>query len=234
MDPHSIIFITISMDRTDRMMRRPTFKQITRIASYLLPVILVALALLSPTSDLFRGIGNAALYTLIAVMFLKPLVVLLRNTTLAPPLMSLLAIRRELGIATCWFALFHAGGLIYTMQITTLNDYAGITNYLFWGAVSVIGLVILGLTSNNISVRGLRRNWKRVQWLAYPAFFAALLHVGLRGNGRELPQYLAVAGTYSILKTAEFWKRRKKREAATISSPSTVPETNSNHKDFNS
>jgi DMSO/TMAO reductase YedYZ heme-binding membrane subunit len=54
-----------------------------------------------------------------------------------------------------------------------------LSNYLFIGLLAIIGMIILGLTSNFFSIKLLGNNWKRIQWLAYPILFLSKLHADL-------------------------------------------------------
>lgn len=40
----------------------------------------------------------------------------------------------------------------------------------------MLGMVILAATSNFYSIKKLGKNWKKIQWLAYPVLFLGKLH----------------------------------------------------------
>lgn len=48
--------------------------------------------------------------------------------------------------------------------------------YLTIGFVALLALVILAITSTDGWQKRLRRNWKRLHWLIYPAAFIAIVH----------------------------------------------------------
>ena len=76
-------------------------------------------------------------------------------------------------------------------------------DYLSWGLVAFIGMFILGITSNKLSAIKLKRNWKKVQRLAYPAFAFTMIHAALAS--REGGSYIALLVIYSILKAAQYY-----------------------------
>lgn len=173
---------------------------------YVTPPALLLLSIFVGDGHFFKEVGNWALNVLIGVMFIKPLYVLIPWKFLR----YLGTYRREAGVLTFWLFLFHAIGLIYSRQLFDLSAYFVFDRYLFWGAVAGLMLVILGLTSNNISVRTLKGNWKRVQYLAYPAFVFTLIHAGLaHRGGEELWSKLGIAGLYVVLKGAQIWKEKR-------------------------
>ena len=64
--------------------------------------------------------------------------------------------------------------------------------------------MILGLTSNKMSQKLLKKNWKRVQYLSYAALFLVLLHVSLAEG--EIGLFFLVGGLFIVLKVLEFKK----------------------------
>jgi sulfoxide reductase heme-binding subunit YedZ len=171
------------------------------VSYYVIPVVLLLLTLLIRDGDLFESFGSISLYLLIAVMFIKPVVKIL-NIKL---FMKLLLYRREVGLLTFWFFLFHAYGLIVSQNIG-LSSLLNTGSFLFYGCVGGAMLVILAVTSNKISQKLLKKNWKRVQYLSYAALFFVLLHVSLVEG--ELWMFFLVGGLFIVLKIIEFKKIR--------------------------
>ncbi|GAH36082.1 unnamed protein product, partial [marine sediment metagenome] len=114
------------------------------------------------------------------------------------------AYRRESGMASFWLFIFHAGGLIYTRNLTTLSTYFT-TTFLFWGLVAGVGMIILAATSNDESIIYFKRKWKRLQYIAYPVLFAVLAHSSLWAND-NLNKFFMYSGIFIVLKTLEFSK----------------------------
>ncbi len=171
------------------------------------PILLAIISVVYPNYGMFRSFGNWALGVLIFVMFLTPVKVLTKSKLL----MRLGMFRREFALVAFWFFFFHAAGVIYTNKLFSISNYSGFSNYLFWGAIAAVCMVVLGITSNNFSVRVMRKNWKRVQYVSYVAFVAALLHVGFIRGGRNLGTYIFIAALYVVLKIAQLWAQKNAR-----------------------
>jgi len=184
---------------------------------YLIPILLLIVSILNSNSDFYKDLGNPAIYTLMLVMFIKPISVIFEQINI---FRTILSYRRELGILSFWFFFFHASGIIYTQQILKLEYYYfSFENLLFWGLISALTMIILAITSNMFSVRLLKNNWKKVQRISYIAFIAALLHVGFANNKEELPLYIGIIILYIILKIIQIYiekKRLKERNESNL------------------
>ena len=92
--------------------------------------------------------------------------------------MPLVQIRRRIGVAAALYAGAHF--LIYVLdQKWNLGVVATEIIkrfYLTIGFVTLLMLVVLAITSTDGWQKRLRRNWKRLHWLIYPAAFIAIVH----------------------------------------------------------
>jgi methionine sulfoxide reductase heme-binding subunit len=92
--------------------------------------------------------------------------------------MPLVQIRRRIGVAAALYAGAHF--LIYVLdQKWNLGVVATEIIkrfYLTIGFVTLLMLVMLAITSTDGWQKRLRRNWKRLHWLIYPAAFIAIVH----------------------------------------------------------
>lgn len=92
--------------------------------------------------------------------------------------MPLVQIRRRIGVAAALYAGAHL--LIYVLDQKW--DLAVVATeimkrfYLTIGFAALLVLAALAITSTDRWQRRLRRNWKRLHWLVYPAAFVALVH----------------------------------------------------------
>ena len=92
--------------------------------------------------------------------------------------MPLVQIRRRIGVAAALYAGAHF--LIYVLD-QKWNLFVVATEiikrfYLTIGFVALLMLVVLAITSTDGWQKRLRRNWKRLHWLIYPAAFIAIVH----------------------------------------------------------
>ena len=90
----------------------------------------------------------------------------------------LIHIRRRVGVAAALYAVAHL--LIYVLDqkwnlIVVATEIVK-RFYLTIGFVALLALVALAITSTNGWQKQLKRNWKRLHWLVYPAVALALLH----------------------------------------------------------
>lgn len=92
--------------------------------------------------------------------------------------MPLVHIRRRIGVAAALYALAHL--LIYVLDqkwdLVVVATEIVKRFYLTIGFVALLVLAVLAITSTNLWQRRLKRNWKRLHWLVYPAVAVALVH----------------------------------------------------------
>ena len=175
------------------------FKQALGILTfYLLPIILIALNILAPQLNLLITSGFIAKGLFIIIMFLKPITVILNSDKLK----CLLPYRKEAGVAIFWLALFHGVGLIFKYKIFDITKYLSLTSHLLYATLAMIFIIILAITSNNFSVEKLGLNWKRIQYLAYPALLLTVYHTSKVAN--NMKKFYIIGGLFVILKAIEW------------------------------
>ncbi len=92
--------------------------------------------------------------------------------------MPLVHVRRRIGVAAACYAGAHL--LIYALDqkwnlIVVATEIAK-RFYLTIGFVALLALAALAVTSTNAWQKRLKRNWKRLHWLIYPAALLAIVH----------------------------------------------------------
>jgi sulfoxide reductase heme-binding subunit YedZ len=92
--------------------------------------------------------------------------------------MPLVHIRRRIGVAAALYAGAHL--LIYVLDqkwnlIVVATEIAK-RFYLTIGFAALLALAALAITSTNGWQKRLKRNWKRLHWLIYPAALLAIVH----------------------------------------------------------
>jgi methionine sulfoxide reductase heme-binding subunit len=92
--------------------------------------------------------------------------------------MPLVQIRRRIGVAAALYAGAHF--LIYVLDqkwnLVVVATEIIKRFYLTIGFVTLLALVILAVTSTDGWQKRLKRNWKRLHWLIYPAAAIAIIH----------------------------------------------------------
>lgn len=128
-----------------------------------------------------REFGELGWQFLIAIMLIRPLSNILPGIGI---LRSLVPFRKEVGIACAWLIILHSYGIFANMGKNILTEifnpeYWRPGHPLMWGILGFLAVILLLITSNNYSIKRLRKNWKRVQMLVYPLFFFTAVHIAL-------------------------------------------------------
>jgi len=179
-------------------------KKIFSIGAYwVAPVVFALASFVYPNGELYSQMGLVAMYLLAFLLFLKPVAMLSKRREL----LYLLQFRRQFGVTVFWLALFHGAGYLLLYDLWGTPLLKDLSSHHFYGLVGLFGLVIPALTSNDFSVKFLKKYWKQVHWLVYPVFVLVLFHAGLANESLML--FFIVIGAYGTLKYFE-WKQKKK------------------------
>lgn len=127
---------------------------------------LIAMDMLQPT-------GEWSARFMIAAMVLSPLLSLLGPRIW---LTWLIQRRRALGVAAFAYAVLHL--IFYVIDMGNLDDILAefLALGIWTGWAAMLLFVPLAITSNNASMRALKKGWKRLQRLVYPAAILVLVH----------------------------------------------------------
>lgn len=130
--------------------------------------------------DLLRPTGEWSARMIIVALMLTPLGQLFPANR---AVRWLVRHRRAFGVAAFGYAVLHL--LLYVLDMASVAAMlAEIGAPGIWtGWLAMLCLVPPALASNEASMRLLRRNWKRVQRLAYPAAILTLVHWMLVHDG---------------------------------------------------
>lgn len=114
--------------------------------------------------------------------------------------MPLVQIRRRIGVAAALYAGLHF--LIYVADqkwgLVVVALEIAKRFYLTIGFVTLLMLAALAITSTNGWQRRLKRNWKRLHWLIYPAAVLALLHFFIQSKA-NVGEPTVAAGLFAWL-----------------------------------
>lgn len=171
----------------------PAEKLISVLAYYAIPIVLLLQS--SEYSDIV-WYGKIAEVLLYATLFVKPVAMLVRWNVL----LKILPYRRQMGVATFWFAFFHGANMLLAIGLQKPAWYFDPGSLIPYGILALLGLSVMAVTSNDRAVRYLGRNWKRVHYLAYPVFFLVLLHVSIAQ--KETLKFFILAFLYVALQYA--------------------------------
>jgi sulfoxide reductase heme-binding subunit YedZ len=98
--------------------------------------------------------------------------------------MPLIHIRRRIGVAAALYALLHFGMFILDQngRLIVVAQEIAKRFYLTIGFAALLILTVLAIISTDGWQRRLKRNWKRVNLLVYPAAVLALVHFFLQSK----------------------------------------------------
>src|ERR1700744_4201193 len=114
--------------------------------------------------------------------------------------MPLVQIRRRIGVAAALYAGLHF--LIYIADqkwnLVVVALEIAKRFYLTIGFAALLMLAALAITSTNGWQRRLKRNWKRLHWLVYPAAVLAILHFFIQSKA-NVGEASVAAGLFAWL-----------------------------------
>jgi len=169
-------------------MDQKTFMRVLRITQNLFLAISIIILIVLPillaynTSHLPDNFSQSlffiSLFSVMLVMIIRPLSNLFPKIRF---LASLVILRKGLGafsasiIVAMMLSRLMTFGFEYIKQFLTI-DYWSPKNITILAHLGDITAVLLLITSNNFSKRVLKKNWKRLQKLAYVYFYAGALY----------------------------------------------------------
>lgn len=133
----------------------------------------------NPAQELNHLFGRIAYYALALNLGLGSLISFFRMFKKPWPeaLRPVIAYRRHLGVAGAIYLVTHVG-FHFLIEAGLKEGLLAIVNayYLWAGSIAFFGILILALTSNNLSMRRLKTKWKSLHQLSYPIFVFATAH----------------------------------------------------------
>lgn len=133
-------------------------------------VVVPGLSAIDPVHDIERGLGLWAVRLILLGLMITPLRWLGINA---------LRFRRQIGLVAFGLVVLHLlAWLILDMGLRWEQILADLVKrwYIMIGMASFLLLIPLAVTSNDRSIRWLRKSWGRLHKLAYPAAILAVAH----------------------------------------------------------
>ena len=185
----------------------PWLRVVNHIIGWL-PLVLIGIAYatndltVNPIQEIEQRLGRISLYFLMATLAVTPLYTLTGWRVI-------LTRRKALGLYTFLYICLHVLtflGLDYGFNIMLILPLLEKKPYIIVGLVAFFMLLPLAITSFDFFIRRMKRNWKRLHWLIYPAGLVVVLHyaLSLKGNiftlrGNELLPLLWAGVTLLLL-----------------------------------
>ncbi len=132
----------------------------------------------------FKEFWKYAFSGLIFILFLSPLSKIFPRIKI---LTKLMVLRKQFWIIV-WALVF--AHFVWFMQVNNIqipqliseniNPLENYTNFKFWWILWVIAMLFPFLTSNNFSIKLLKKKWKYLQYFSYLFFIFTILHLYFR------------------------------------------------------
>jgi DMSO/TMAO reductase YedYZ heme-binding membrane subunit len=189
-------------------------KTIQVLAYYIIPAffllnIIIKIYLGENLYKELKDYGNYVFILLLIILFVKPISIIFNEIKIFK---TVLGYRRELGILAFWFSIFHSIGLMYYLDLFSVQGFIKILTpnelKLLSGFLAFIGMFILGITSNKLAVLKLKNNWKKIQSIVYPTFFFVAVHKSL--SEKEFGPIIIFL-IYVVFKIIEYLKLKNKK-----------------------
>lgn len=160
--------------------------------------------------DLLHPTGEWSARLIIVALMLTPLAQLFPAVN---AVRWLVRHRRAFGVAAFAYALLHLAFYILDME-TVAAMLAELGAPGIWtGWLALLCMAVPALISSDAAMRLLRRNWKRLQRLAYPAAILTLVHWVLVHDG--MTSALVHFAPLALLQTIRFFRTIKPNERKT-------------------
>ena len=146
-----------------------------------------------PVSKAIHSTGYWAVWILVASLTITPLKALSGSP-------NVVVVRRMMGNAALVYALIHIGlyATDHDWKLWTIGSEIVKRFYLTLGAVALLGLLALGLTSTDGWVRHLGKTWKQLHRVVYALAVLALFHYVLQSK-LDVSKALLATGVFTWL-----------------------------------
>jgi sulfoxide reductase heme-binding subunit YedZ len=133
----------------------------------------------NPIQAAEQRLGRTALYFLIASLAVTPVYIVTGWRNILPR-------RRALGMYAFFYASLHFlifAGLDYGFDFQQIFDLITTKPFIIIGALAFLLLIPLAVTSFDYFIRHMKKTWKRLHWLIYPAALIVILHFAWARKG---------------------------------------------------
>lgn len=172
------------------------------------------------TAPLANFLGFLALSAYVATLLPTTLRIVVPQTKKNSLLKLLRKYRRQIGLIAFAFAFAH-GWLLIAKRNIDLFDF-----HTYWvyiqGVVILMIFTLLALTSNNWSIRKLKKNWKKLHSLTYLGMFLLIWHIWDKMSAHW--SYLTPVGLLLLIAIIALFIWRKRLEQLPKSPPSSKSE----------
>jgi len=184
--------------------------------SYLLLVVLLYFGYRAIVSgqgsfDLYYSLGKKMAEASVIVFILTVIPGMARRFGISHKLIAILMIfRRYLGILTFMLVLLHSSFVWFLPSLSSGGFLVPGSGFELWGFIAFVMLLLLFITSNDLSIRLLGDWWTRIHWLSYLIMWVVLIHVMLQGRYA----WTILIGITSVAEISSFIVARARRRTS--------------------
>ena len=151
--------------------------------------------------------GDWAAWLLMVTLAVTPIRLLLRRS---PVTQWLMRRRRDLGVASFGYAALHTVVYLWRKADPAIIWDEVSTPYILAGWAALALFLPLAITSNDASMRRLKRSWKRLHRLVYPAAVLVFVHWALSAFDPTTAYInIAILAVIEIVRVAVQWRQRR-------------------------
>ncbi|NCP20270.1 MAG: sulfite oxidase subunit YedZ [Erythrobacter sp.] len=151
--------------------------------------------------------GDWAAWLLMATLAVTPIRLAFRRNSLAQYLMRK---RRDIGVASFAYAAGHTIIYLWRKADPAIIWDEASTPYVLAGWIAFALFVPLAITSNDASMRMLKRGWKRLHQLVYPAAVLVFVHWALSAFDPTTAYInIAILAAIEIVRVLLQWRQRR-------------------------
>lgn len=156
--------------------------------------------------------GEWAAWLLMVTLAVTPIRLLFRRNPFAQYLMRK---RRDLGVASFAYAAGHTIVYLWRKADPAIIWDEVSTPYILLGWLAFALFVPLAITSNDASMRALKRGWKRLHRLVYPAAVLVFLHWALSAFDPTTAYiHIGIMAAIEIVRVFLQWRQRRPATAS--------------------
>ncbi len=175
------------------------------------PMVLGLITGFGDMDDLLEDSGEFAAQLMIAAMVISPLRLMFPKTAWTA---WLLKRRRYFGVAAFAYAVLHM--VFYVLDMGSLrlilDEFSALGIWTGWAALAIF--VPLAVTSNNVSQRLMKRHWKTLQRIVYPAAVLTLVHwIFVHNEGGAALAHFVPLAALEIYRIRKTWRTQVTRTA---------------------
>ena len=153
--------------------------------------------------------GKWAAWLVMATLAVTPVRLAMRKAAVAR---WLVRHRRDLGVASFAYAALHTGIYLWRKASLDLVIAELPRDFIWTGWLALLLFLPLALTSNDASMRRLKRGWKRLHRLVYPATIVMFVHWAFSAfNPTTAIIHVGIMAVIVIVRVALEWRQRRAR-----------------------